>query len=703
MNITYFTKALLILFLVHTNVFGQTSPVQITQEILLDGNSKGKRFDGIGIVNGGGGTSVLLKDYPSQQRDEIMDMVFKPMFGASVSSLLVEIPGDGNSTQGSMPSHSHYRGDYNYSRGYTWWVLKEAKVRNPKLTLDCAAWSAPGWIGNGNFWSQDGADYYVSWLRGLREKYGLEMDAIGCRNEKGESGDFAKMLRKSMDNNGFSNVKLHGFDNWGKTKLDFLDYMLNDSSLCNAIDIISAHTFNEIGVSLKQKEQLSKLGKPLWNSEDHVYLKGFNCLISIVSCFNKNYIDSGVTKIINWYDIAGVYPMEPYSHDPAMILAWEPWSGYYKVRQNLWGYAHYGQFSEAGWEYMDSGCTHLDKGGTIVTLRNPKNGDYSMIIETKGAKEAQTLQVKLTNGMKESPLCIWKSNESEQFVRKEDLKPRRHSIIISLEPNTVYSISTMSGQQKGEFVSVPQSSPFPIPYKDDFEGYGNLEEWGYLPHYTADIIGSFELTERPTGDGTCLRQVVGHHTNSWAPEWHYYTIIGDSAWRDYEVSADVYLNPGDEAGVMGRICHVGWGYGIEAEGYYLKINDMGICRLVITRGKEDKNTLVGDAEQQALILSNHDDRKGGERLLSESKIEGFSALNWHKLTLRMDGNRIIGLVDGQEVLSSRSDQYPHGMAGLIAPFRSGGISTPYFDNLEIKPLGRTVHVDARDVNINPLY
>lgn len=335
MNITYFTKALLILFLVHTNVFGQTSPVQITQEILLDGNSKGKRFDGIGIVNGGGGTSVLLKDYPSQQRDEIMDMVFKPMFGASVSSLLVEIPGDGNSTQGSMPSHSHYRGDYNYSRGYTWWVLKEAKVRNPKLTLDCAAWSAPGWIGNGNFWSQDGADYYVSWLRGLREKYGLEMDAIGCRNEKGESGDFAKMLRKSMDNNGFSNVKLHGFDNWGKTKLDFLDYMLNDSTLCNAIDIISAHTFNEIGVSLKQKEQLSKLGKPLWNSEDHVYLKGFDCLISIVSCFNKNYIDSGVTKIINWYDIAGVYPMEPYSHDPAMILAWEPWSGYYKVRESL--------------------------------------------------------------------------------------------------------------------------------------------------------------------------------------------------------------------------------------------------------------------------------------------------------------------------------------------------------------------------------
>lgn len=106
------------------------------QTVCLDGKSAGKRFDGIGVVNGGGATSVLLKDYPERQRNEIMDMVYKPMFGASVSSLLVEIPGDGNSTQGSMPSHSHFRGDFNYKRGYTWWVMREAKKRNPHLTLD---------------------------------------------------------------------------------------------------------------------------------------------------------------------------------------------------------------------------------------------------------------------------------------------------------------------------------------------------------------------------------------------------------------------------------------------------------------------------------------------------------------------------------------------------------------------------------------
>ena len=80
------------------------------QEIRIDNALAGKRFDGIGAVNGGGATSVLLKDYPEAQKSQIMDLVFKPMFGASVSTILVEIPGDGNSTQGSMPSHSHYQG-----------------------------------------------------------------------------------------------------------------------------------------------------------------------------------------------------------------------------------------------------------------------------------------------------------------------------------------------------------------------------------------------------------------------------------------------------------------------------------------------------------------------------------------------------------------------------------------------------------------
>lgn len=36
---------------------------------------------------------------------------------------------------GTEPSHMHYALDENYFRGYEWWLMKEAKKRNPNITL----------------------------------------------------------------------------------------------------------------------------------------------------------------------------------------------------------------------------------------------------------------------------------------------------------------------------------------------------------------------------------------------------------------------------------------------------------------------------------------------------------------------------------------------------------------------------------------
>ena len=191
------------------------------------------------------------------------------------------------------------------------------------------------------------------------------------------------------------------------------------------------------------------------------------------------------------------------------------------------------------------------------------------------------------------------------------------------------------------------------------------------------------------GRGLSLQQVVGSHTLSWAPEWHYYTILGDSAWRDYEVSADVYLNPQDEAAIMGRVCDVGSGYGIWAKGYYLKLDDQGQCTLVITRGKLDPKELIGDKEQQEAILARKDVEVGGEYTLATAHVEGITPCHWHNLRLRFEGDTITGYVDGKQVVQAKSDRYPKGMVGLMAPMQQHRICTPYFDNLRIVPLSLT--------------
>ncbi len=661
---------------------GQSAAVQVVQ---LKGDAGGKRFDGMGIVNGGGATSVLLKDYPEPQRSQILDMVFKPKFGASVSALLVEIPGDGNSTQGSMPSHMHTRDDLDYSRGYMWWVLEEAKMRNPNITLDGTAWSAPGWLGNGEFWSQDTADYYVKWLQGLRKVYGLEFDALGCRNEKGANYNFAKTLRPTLDANGFKKVKIHGFDNWPSNKFDFVKDMVTDEKLRDAIGIISAHTLVSIPPSAEVQVMAARMDKPIWNTEEHVYKKGFDCEISIVQAFNDSFIHGGATRTVNWYDIAGLYAMEPYSEDPAMVLARTPWSGNYEVREALWGYAHYGQFTQAGWEYLNGGCGELNGGGTLVTLKSPGD-DYSIIMETKDATGPQQIRFQISGGLSDKKLCVWHSDAREQFVQQAEIKPVHGTFTITLQPNCIYSLSTTTGQRKGSFENVPEPKPFPFPYYETFNEYDSPKEWGELPRYTADIAGAFEIVDRPDKQGKCLRQVVPIPPLSWAPAWLPYTILGDDHWQDYEASADVYLNPGDSAAVMGRINDVGYGWGYIPKGYFLQLGDDGQCRLVVIRGKIDKKKLVGDAEQQALIKKQNASDEGGEKVLGTVQLANIGPNQWHNLKLRFAGSNITGLVDGKPVLSAADTLYSHGMAGLMAGGDEKKLSTPYFNNVLVNGL-----------------
>jgi galactosylceramidase len=645
---------------------GLCSPAFGNQIVDVKGDAGGRRFDGIGAVSGGGATSVLLKDYPEPQRGQVLDLLFKPKFGASMSALLVEVPGDGNSTQGAEPSHMHARDDLNCGRGYEWWLMREAKKRNSELSLDACAWGCPGWVGQGHFWSQDMCDYYVKWIEGLKTVYGLNLDAIGCRNEKGVNEDFAIRFRATLDANGLPRVKLHGFDNWDKTKFDWTRDMARDAKLRKAVDIFSNHTMAEMPTPPEVRKLAEELNKPIWNSEEHVYKKGFDCEISIVKAFNENYIRSGVTKIVNWYLVGSVYPTESYSEEPAAMIANSPWSGHYYIREALWGYAHYGQFSKIGWQYLDGACGKLDEGGTFVTFKSPGK-DYSVILETKGATNTQNVTFNVSGGLSMRKLCVWRSDATEQFVRQADIIPQHGSFTVTLEPNSIYSISTTTGQRKGSFANIPAAADFPFPYYETFDEYAQPARWGYLPHYTADIAGIFEISDRPDKKGKCLRQVIENKAQSWAPEWMPYTIIGDEHWQDYEVSAEVYLDNGGSAGVMGRVNNVGYGYGCVPKGYYMELAADGSCALY--------------AATQAT------NKVAGSELLAASAVANTTTNQWHNLKLRFSGDVATGFVDGTQVFTVTNDLYSHGMAGLIAGSDTKSRNTALFDNLLINAVG----------------
>ena len=152
------------------------------QLITLDGASGGRVFEGIGAVSGGG-SSRLLIDYPEPYRSQILDYLFKPNYGASLQSLKVEIGGDEDSGGGAEPAHMRSLTDQNYTRGYEWWLMQQAKLRNPNIKLQALAWGAPGWVGAANSIPKTRSNYIINFILGAKNTYGLTIDYIGTLNE----------------------------------------------------------------------------------------------------------------------------------------------------------------------------------------------------------------------------------------------------------------------------------------------------------------------------------------------------------------------------------------------------------------------------------------------------------------------------------------------------------------------------------------
>ena len=70
---------------------GAAGPVCSRTSVLLDPSTATVRFDGIGGDSGGGGGTRLLLDYDEPYRSAILDLLFKPKWGASLHTIKVHL------------------------------------------------------------------------------------------------------------------------------------------------------------------------------------------------------------------------------------------------------------------------------------------------------------------------------------------------------------------------------------------------------------------------------------------------------------------------------------------------------------------------------------------------------------------------------------------------------------------------------------
>ena len=161
-------------------------------------------------------------------------------------------------TQGTEATHQRMRGDLNCTRGYEWWIVAEAKKRNPAIKTYGLTWGVPGWIGNGSFYSQDNLDYHVNLVTCAKQSWGFDVDYMGIWNERPQNNQWVKDLRTALDAAGYSHTRLVAADVDWKITSD----MLADPALAAAIDIIGAHYPGSAPPANSHA-----LNKPFWASE----------------------------------------------------------------------------------------------------------------------------------------------------------------------------------------------------------------------------------------------------------------------------------------------------------------------------------------------------------------------------------------------------------------------------------------------------
>jgi galactosylceramidase len=379
----------------------------------------------------------------------------------------------------------------------------------------------------------------------------------------------------------------------------------------------------------------------------------------LAQVYNKNYIRSRITKTEVWPMLSGMYPGLAF-HGTGLMLADTPWSGNYEVYPAVWTTAHTAQFTESGWRYMDKACAKIATNtwkGNYVALRNPTNGDWSLIV---CADKPVTFQVQVAGKLAKGDVHIWKSNEKVQFVEEKPIRPTNGGFTVALEGNSVYTLSTTTGQKKGAHPVPPPAADFPLPYKEDFESYAA----GVIPKYTSDQKGSFETAKREDGKGICLKQIVPKEGIIWGGAGGDlpHTIFGDHNWTDYTIQADVLVTAG-KAGIGGRYwCGEQRGAGLVLQQDGTWSIEASVETVEVVNGKENKLKVPP---------------------LATGKIDGFIPATWHRLALTLKGDEMIASVDGKEVARVQNEGYPgrkNGMAYLMSSY-----DTNCFDNVVVTP------------------
>ena len=473
-----------------------------TQPIVISDTNIARPFYGIGAISGGGATSRTLFDYPEPHRSQILDLLFTPGVGAALQAQKVEIAADADTTCGSEVTHIHDIADGgSYHRGYEWWILTESKKRQPTILTSALQWAAPKLVSdpnidNGNtLFTPANIDYVLNWLYGLSTVYNITLDYLsGGWNEHPYNSTYVKLLRSSLNNAGYPNIRVTASDEWDPNRCwDPIYDLLKDPELAAAIDAISVHVAGKLEHNDPTPAVGVALGIPIFQGEEHIGLPDpdpvpnydWAAAASVGIEINENWVLNNMSSTIYWPDIYAWYSGITY-RGKGLLTATSPWgNASYYVPTTLWMVAHTTHFTEARTWFLlnESSSGHVpntDGNVSYVTYVGSES-EYTIInhhtnMQTEATTRPFTIVIEslfegpyhstfnntfspvtvtfqLSGTLSSwigSSLNVWHTNQTVTFEPETSIVIANDgTFTLTIEPAAIYTLTTVTSSHPG--------------------------------------------------------------------------------------------------------------------------------------------------------------------------------------------------------------------------------------------------------------
>ena len=526
-----------------TEVTEKEIPVAVVDDsyyaVTVDGNTintdEGTVYRGLGVVTGNN-SSRLLMDYKTENPDaywEIMNLLFKPDYGAGLTHIKIEFGTDVNSSSGTEPSIMRsVDEEADVTRGAGFMFAADALSINPDITVDLLRWGEPKWVADAFEESTEAGHaarykWYKAAIDKAYETYGIKFTHISADANEADRIDtewiiyFADALEKETDEcYDYGSIKIVASDEVGTWKIS--KEMMENEELRNAVDILGEH-YNT-WADRNAKTLNTEYGKEIWYTEGVAStniarlavnsngsgINGTNGALDVCNRIINGYYNGRMTMYEYQPAVAAYYSGAKY-FPKSLINAQNPWSGYYEADCGIWTSAHFTMFMKNGWRYIDSACygdgkeAHAisETTNNYMTVTDTETGDYSIVI-CNDSEEQRNYTFTLENMTKaDAPIYVWETRgpdegqpyDANYFKNIGTYKPCENRFSIEVKPYSIVTITTLDKTADTSVYNCKyEDIPLNINYSDDFE-YSDefLSARGYAPLYTTDYGGAFEV------------------------------------------------------------------------------------------------------------------------------------------------------------------------------------------------------------------